>query len=171
MDNKPRNSIYGEGNGSKLGKIQDLLFDPISGSITGFVVHPGGLFAHAQFLPVLAVRALGTDAIMVEQGHVLQEITMEPVLSGSLSVGSLGGLPVLDDAGKVLGKMTDAVLAENALSVEALQYSSGVLDSMLHGKTTVPLAIVKAIGADSIVVPASYHAPTEKPEATETTQA
>ena len=163
-------AVVGEGSGSKLGKIQDVLFDPISGDITGFLVHPGGLFTKAQFLPRLAVRALGTDALMAEQGHVLQEITSEPVLSGSVSAGSLSGRPILDDAGRVLGKMTDAVLAETELSIQALQYSGGVLNAMLHGKAIIPLTVVKAIGADSIVVPASYLADAEKPEATEPRQ-
>ncbi len=161
-------AVVGEGSGSKLGKIQDVLFDPISGSITGFLVHPGGLFTKAQLLPSLAARALGADALMVEQGHVLQEITSEPAIAGSLSVGSLNGRPILDDTGKVLGKMTDAVLAETTFAIEAFQYSSGVLGAILHGKAIIPLPVVKAIGADSIVVPASYHAATEKPEATET---
>ena len=164
-------AVVGEGSGNKLGKIQDVLFDTGSGSITGFLVHPGGLFAKAQLLPRLAIRALGNDALMVEQGHVLQEITTEPVVSGSLSVSSLDGRPILDDTGKVLGKMTDAILAEAELSIEALQYSGGVLDAMLHGKANIPLSVVKAIGADSIVVPASYLAAAEKPEATETSQA
>ena len=66
-----------------------------------------------------------------------------------------------DDTGKVLGKTTDVALTGDGLSVAAIQYSTGVIDSMLHGKPTIPLNVIKAIGADSIVVPASYVAPAE----------
>jgi uncharacterized protein YrrD len=157
-------AVVSEGSGDKLGKVQDVLFDPGSGTVTGFLVHPGGMFTKALLLPRLAVRTVGTDALLVEQGHVLDEIKSEPALPGSLSVKSLDGRPVLDDTGKYLGKTTDAVLADDSLSVIALQYSSGVITSMLHGKPTIPLNAVKAIGVDSIVVPASYGAAQETPE-------
>lgn len=163
-------AVVGEGSGDKLGKIQDVLFEAGSGSVTAFLVHPGGLFAKALLLPRLAVRAVGADALLVEQGKVLEEVKSEPALPGSLSVNSLDGRPVLDDTGKFLGKTTDAVLSEDGLTVAAIQYSSGVLDSLLHGKQSVPLSVIKAIGADSIVIPASYIAVTETQNAAETPQ-
>jgi uncharacterized protein YrrD len=154
-------AVVSEGSGDKLGKVQDVLFEAGSGTVTAYLVHPGGLFAKSLLLPRLAVRTVGTDALLVEQGHVLQEIKAEPALPGSLSVKSLDGRPVLDDTGKYLGKITDAVLADDSLSVIALQYSGGMIDSMLHGKPAIPLNVVKAIGPDSIVVPASYGAAQE----------
>lgn len=163
-------AVVGEGSGDKLGKVQDVLFEASSGSVTAFLVHPGGLFAKTLLLPSLAVRAVGADAILAEQGHVLEEIKSEPALPGSLSIKSLDGRPVLDDTGKVLGKATDAVLTDDGLSVAAIQYSSGMIDSLLHGKSAIPLNVVKAIGADSIVVPASYVAASEAADAEEVTQ-
>jgi uncharacterized protein YrrD len=157
-------AVVGEGSGDKLGKIQDVLFEASSGDVTAFLVHPGGLFTKALLLPALAVRSVGADAVLVEQGNVLDEIKSEPALPGSLSVKSLDGRPVLDDTGKVLGKTTDVALTGDGLSVAAIQYSTGVIDSLLHGKPTIPLNVIKAIGADSIVVPASYVAPSETPQ-------
>ncbi|MES2465282.1 MAG: PRC-barrel domain-containing protein [Armatimonadota bacterium] len=163
-------AVVSEGSGDKLGKVQDVLFDAPSGSVTAFLVHPGGMFTKPLLLPILAVRTVGADALLVEQGHVLEAIASDPPLPGSLSVKSLDGRPVLDDTGKYLGKMTDVTLTADSLSVADLQYSGGVIDSMLHGKPTIPLAVVKAIGPDSIVVPASYGAPQEAAEV-ESTQA
>ncbi len=149
-------AVVGEGSGDKLGKLQDVLFEASSGRVTAFLVHPGGLFAKALLLPSLAVRSVGADAVLVEQGHVMEEIKSEPALPGSLSVKSLDGRPILDDTGKVLGKTTDVVLTGDGLSVAAIQYSTGVIDSILHGKPTIPLNVIKAIGEASIVVPSSY---------------
>ncbi len=160
-------AVVSEGSGDKLGKVQDVFFEAISGTVTGFLVHPGGMFTRALLLPRLAVRTVGMDALLVEQGHVLEEIKSEPALPGSLSVSSLDGRPVLDDTGKFLGKTTDVVLANDSLSVEEIQYSSGVISSVLHGKPTIPLSVVKAIGVDSIVVPASYGEAQETPDAAE----
>ena len=161
-------AVVSEGSGDKLGKVQDVLFEASSGTVTGFLVHPGGLFAKTLLLPRLAVRTVGTDALLVEQGHVLDEIKSEPALPGSLSVSSLDGRPVLDDTGKYLGKTTDVVLTSDSLSVAEIQYSSGVISSVLHGKPTIPLNVVKAIGVDSIVVPASYGAAQETTDTAET---
>ncbi|MBC8104731.1 MAG: PRC-barrel domain-containing protein [Cytophagales bacterium] len=148
-------AVVGEGSGNKLGRIDDLLFESGTGEITAFLVHPGGLFHKAQLLPRLAVRALGTDALLVEQGHVLEDVTSEPALPGSLSAKSLDGRPILDDTGKYLGKASDVLVAEDTLTVTAVQYSTGVIASVLHGRPTVPFSVIKAIGADSIVVPVS----------------
>ena len=151
-------AVIGEGSGEKLGRIHDILFDPKSGQITAFLIHPGGLLAKPRVLPRLFVRTLGTDALLVEPGNVLEDSKAEPAVPGSLSVLSLGGRPVLDDTGKYLGKFDDVVVDESTLTVTTLQISAGLIENTLHGKPSVLLSVVKAIGPDSIVVPATAEA-------------
>lgn len=151
-------AVVGEGTGERLGRVQDVLFDPSSGQITAFLVRTGGILAKAQVLTRLFVRSLGADAVLVESGKVLEEAHADPPVPGSLSAHSLDDRPVLDDSGKLLGKVTDVLVDEAALTVTALQLSTGLLEAVLHGKTHIPLPVVKAIGADSIVVPASWDA-------------
>jgi uncharacterized protein YrrD len=149
-------AVVGEGSGDRLGRVQDVLFDQSSGRVTGFLVHPGGLFAKLQVLPRLYVRSIGTDALLVEPGKVLEEAKGEPIVEGSLSAHSLDGRPVLDDTGKYLGKVGDVLVDESGPSVSALLLDTGLIAGVLHGKPRIPFGVVKAFGQDSIVVPASY---------------
>lgn len=149
-------AVVTEGTGDRLGRVQDVLFDPGSGRITAFLVHPGGLFAKPQVLPRLFMRRLGSDALLVEPGKVLEDAATDPAVEGSQHGRALDGRPVLDDAGKFLGRVDDVLVDEENLAVPALLLGTNLIDTMLHGKPRIPLAAVKAFGQDSIVVPASY---------------
>lgn len=153
-------AVVGEGTGERLGRVQDVLFDPASGRITGFLVKAGGLLSKPHLLPILYVRRLGQDAVLVEPGKILEEVNADPVYPDSLTAHSLDNRPVLDDTGKFLGKVDDVLVSEDTLTVTALLFSTGFIGNMLRGKPHVPLHIVKAIGQDSIVVPSSYADPT-----------
>jgi uncharacterized protein YrrD len=148
-------AVIGENSGDKLGRLQDIYFDSATGQVTGFLVNGGGLFTKAEFLARLYVRSLGQDAIIVEAGKVLEEAKGEPI-ENSLTARSLDNRPVLDDSGKYLGKVDDIVVAEDSMTVAALVVSTGLFDTMLHGKPRVPFTLVKAIGKDSVIIPASH---------------
>lgn len=156
-------AVVGEGTGERLGRLQDVLFDPSNGRITGFLVKVGGLLSKPHLLPILFVRRLGQDAVLVEQGRILEEVASDPVYPDSLNAHSLDNRPVLDDTGKFLGKVDDVLVSEDSLTVTALLFSTGFIGNLLHGKPHVPLHLVKAIGQDSIVIPSSY---AEQPAAT-----
>jgi uncharacterized protein YrrD len=142
--------------GERLGRIHDVLFEGASGRITGFVVHGGGLLAKPQLLRRLLVRSLGADAVVVEGGAVLEEVDSEPALSDSLSARSLDDRPVLDESGKAVGKVAGVLVDEATITVPALLLAAGLIDKVLHGKPQLPLSVIKAFGADSLVVPISY---------------
>jgi uncharacterized protein YrrD len=149
-------AVVVEGAGDRIGRVHDVLFDPNTGRITAFLVHPGGLFAKMQVLPRLFVRSLGKDAILVEQGRVLEDATKEPAVDSSLHARTLDNRPVLDDTGTVIGKVDDVVVEEGQLTVTAFVLGTTIVSAMLHGKPRIPFAVIKAIGDDSVIVPAKY---------------
>ena len=163
-------AVVGEGTGDKHGRVQDVLFEPGGGAIAGFLVHPGGLFHKSLLVPRGAVRALGTDALLVQPEYALEEVKTEPAIAGAVAAKSLDGRPVLDDAGTYLGKTSDWAVAEDTLHITGMYYSTGILASMLRKEPAVPFSSIKAIGEASIVIPAAPPA-TEAVPAAEPTQA
>lgn len=142
--------------GERLGRIQDVLFEPATGRISGFLVNPGGIFASSQLLPRLVVRSLGADATIVEGGTQLEEIRSDPPLPDAIRGRSLDNRPVIDESGKVLGKIADVVVDEASLNVAAFVVSTGLVENVLHGKPQLPMTQVRAIGADAVIVPTGF---------------
>ncbi len=142
--------------GERLGRLADILFDAQTGRVAGFLVNIGGLHLHPRFLPVASVQSLGTDALTVTGADALSDRAPAPDDAAALSAKGLQGRPVLSEAGSVLGKVFDTVLDTDALSVPALLLATGILDNALHGKPHLPLALIRAVGPDSLVVANAY---------------
>ena len=142
--------------GERLGRLQDVVFHVSSGRVTGFLVDGGGLFAKAKFLPAGQVQSLGADALTVTGADVLTETNPATADPDELEGKPLQGRPVLNASGTVLGKVSDVTVDTEAMTVSDLILSTGLIDNTLHGKPRLPIAMVKTVGKDSIVVPDAY---------------
>ncbi len=140
--------------GEKLGRVSDLVFDPGTGRVTGFFVDRGGMFSKPKFLPAGDVQALGDDALTVASDKVL--LDGPSALTGELAAKTAEGLPVLNPAGTVLGKVSDVGVDTASLSVPYLILATGIIGDTLHGKPHLPIAAVQTVGADSVITAASY---------------
>lgn len=154
------------GSGERVGRVDDVIFHPADGRIAGFVVGGGGLFARAKFLPITHVQAIGTDAVTINAGDTEALTEAKPIESDPalLAVKSLDGRPVLTQSGSVIGKVADAEVDTEALTVTALLLSTGLLDNALHGRPSMPYAHVQTIGADSVIVSDSYTPSATEPD-------
>ena len=139
--------------GQKLGRVEDVVFVPATGQIAGLLVDRGGMFSKPKFLPVGQIQSLGVDAVTVAGEEALTEAEPEPT---ALASKMLDGRPVLSQAGTVVGKVADVVVETDGLTVPALVISTGLLDNALHGRPLLPLSLVQAVGADSVIVSNSY---------------
>lgn len=142
--------------GERIGRVHDVLFEPDGGRITGFLVSGGGLFSRPQFLPRLMARSLGADALIVEPAATLEDVTKEPIVENSIHARSLDDRPVLDESGKLIGKVTDVAVDAERLTVAALVVGTGFVDNLLRGKPHLPLEMVRHFGNDSIVASSAY---------------
>jgi len=151
--------------GERIGRIADVLFDGATGQVTGFFVDPDGMFTKPKLLPRALVQSLGADALLVQAGATIEDVTSDPAIAGSFSVHALDGRPVLDQTGKHIGNVAGAFVDEATLTVPALQLKTGFLHNALHGKDTLPLNMVEAIGKDSVLVSNAYNseAPADEP--------
>jgi uncharacterized protein YrrD len=170
-------AVVGAATGERLGRLQDVLFEPGSGRVTAFRVRRagGGLFSRPQLLLRERVQSVGQDAVLVGEGvgnasgglgaaagegeplATLVPVTQDPPVPGSVAAHGLDGRVVLDAAGHLAGRVADVLLDDAAGSVSALLLSAGFVGDLLHGRPrTLPLSLVRAIGADSVVAEAGY---------------
>ena len=140
--------------GEKLGRVDDIVFDPNTGRVTGFFVDRGGMFSKPKFLPTGDVQSLGEDALTVPSDKVL--LDGPSALTGELAAKTAENLPVLNPAGTVLGKVADIGVDTQSLSVPYLILATGIIGDTLHGKPHLPISAVQTVGADSVIVSASY---------------
>jgi uncharacterized protein YrrD len=142
--------------GERLGRLHDVIFRMPLGQIAGFLVSGGGLFAKTQFLPISQVRSVGTDAVTITGAEALSDKNPANVGSDEFEGRSQEGCPVLSTGGTVLGKIADVLVDTDALTVSAFLISTGLVTNALHGKPRLPLALVRTLGKDSVVVPDTY---------------
>ncbi len=140
--------------GEKLGRVDDVVFDPNTGRVTGFFVDRGGMFSKPKFLPAGDVQSLGDDALTVLSDKVL--LDGPSALTGELAAKTAENLPVLNPAGTVLGKVADISVDTQSLMVPYLILATGIIGDALHGKPHLPISAVQTVGADSVIVSASY---------------
>ena len=142
--------------GERLGRIADVVFQPSSGQVTGFLVERGGMFSKPQFLAAGGVQGLGADALTIPGAEALTEFDPAGSALDGLASKPLEGRPVLNPAGTVLGKVADVVVETDTLTVPHLLLATGLLDNALHGRPRLPLSQVQALGADSVIVTQEY---------------
>jgi len=139
--------------GERLGRVEDVVFVMATGQVAGLLVDRGGMFSKPKFLPAAQIQSIGADAVTVAGEEALAEASPDPT---ALASKTLDGRPVLNQAGTVLGKVADVVVDTDGLTVPSLVLSTGLLDNALHGRPLLPLSLVQAIGADSVIVSNSY---------------
>ncbi|HML46474.1 MAG TPA: hypothetical protein PKE04_06965, partial [Clostridia bacterium] len=90
------------------------------------------------FIPADAIRVLGANAILVEDAPLSRSprFTLRRVR---------------DTSGLKLGQVTDALVDENDLSIQAVELSFGPLDDLLRGRSWVRSYTVDPESGDVIV--------------------
>jgi hypothetical protein len=151
-----------------------VLYDPDQGALLGFTLNKrGGLLAGPlkHPLPLSAVRAIGRDAIMVEDDDVLagSKADGDAAQDAAGAARNVLGNEVLTDGGEGLGTVTDLIVVigrtdepRGAGSDHAVGDVVGyefTADATLAGREgadlLVPLPQTLAVSGTHLVVPAS----------------
>ena len=140
--------------GEKLGRVDDVVFNPSTGRVTGFFVDRGGMFSKTKFLPAGDVRGLGDDAMTTDSEAAL--LDGPSAMTGEIAAKTIENLPVLNPAGTVMGKVSDIAVDTQALTVPYLVLSTGLVGNVLHGKPHLPTSFIQTVGADSVIVSEAY---------------
>jgi sporulation protein YlmC with PRC-barrel domain len=150
--------------GDDVAQIKDIVYAAGGGRIGGFTLAGRGLFSGPlkEGLSWESVSALGADAVMIRDEHVLQPA--KEVVDASRASGGSGanvlGSQVLSDAGVDLGVVRDVVVSVDSATgghCDVVGYEIEASEALgTQGeKVLIPLPDTIAASGEHLMVPAS----------------
>ena len=146
--------------GEDLAEVRDVVFDPDDHSLVGFTLNKRGWLAgrRKERLVAAAVRAIGRDAVMVDDDDALVERSDAPTeLADPTRDRSVIGNRVLTDGGTDLGVVLDVVLRiGRGFEVVGYEIGGPSVEAATGGQRAfVPIDAEHAVSGTDLIVPAA----------------
>lgn len=144
--------------GERLGRVIDLSLDADGRQVTALVVQSGGggMLAveppELWWLPAEGVRAIGPDALTVDDAVSLREFPPE---ADSVQVSQILKRQVITESGVAVGPVAALEIDERRMTITALEISTGFLKS----NRMVSAEHLISVGPELIVVQDAVSAP------------
>ncbi len=145
--------------GEDIAQVKDVVYSAGGGAVGGFTLAGRGLFAGPlkTTLPWASVRALGPDAVMIEDERALAPTpeVLGEIASAGGSGGDVLGSEVLTEDGVALGTVADVILEVTGRdgSCDVVGYEVATDPSGTKERMFVPLPDTLAASAEHLVVP------------------
>jgi sporulation protein YlmC with PRC-barrel domain len=145
-------AVVSLGDGTRVGRIEDVLFDTGALHVAALVVTTAG---GRSIVPVAAVRSIGSDAVTVESGAAVQ--ASAPSSSNNLlrSLKDLSGTKVVNAEGTYLGEVQEIEIDPTSRALTGLDVRRGGVLGLGGTSVTVPAAAIRSIGPDLITAEVS----------------
>lgn len=142
--------------GARLGRVEDLAFDPQERRVAALRVSADG---QQTLIPFDKVHSIGSDAVTVPSDDVREWGTPPGDLSTLPGVEDLRKLKVVDEAGTLVGVVRDIEIdPQDGRVTQVETHAGGVLG--IGGTTrTIAAEDVRSIGAEVMMVAVSGAAP------------
>ncbi len=111
-------------NGHRLGRVSYVLPDNTLHSVSGLYLCCG--IAGSRFIECADLDMIGSVAIFAHGSGKRMPLNRQPLL-----------LRAFSSDGQRIGAITDAIINENTLAIEALELSRGYLDDLTHGRERI----------------------------------
>ena len=129
-------TVRDNASGKKVGRICDIIGDPVSGRIRGFGVSGAAFLSRTMLLPASAVESIGIRGVIADVS------SMKRLWAKDDTVLAWRGALLRSELGNDLGVVSDVILDEG--KVAALEISGGVLADVADRRTVVSWDSVKA---------------------------
>ncbi|MCX7622157.1 MAG: PRC-barrel domain-containing protein [Thermomicrobium sp.] len=140
--------------GERLGAVQDALVDPQQRRVVALRIRRGGRFrGDLADVPFEALHHLGPDAVTIPQHGALRPAGEAE--QGHLRIDDLARLRVVTELGEARGRLDDVEFEPSSGLLTALVVVPPGIGGVLGRRQSVPIALVRAIGRDAVVLVAS----------------
>ncbi|GAC1518583.1 MAG: hypothetical protein NVS2B16_24040 [Chloroflexota bacterium] len=136
----------------RLGYVETLLLDLDSQKILGLRVRQGGLLTHRGAVLLHDVKAVGDDAVTLEDASRLNSENKFSEFKNCSDLGPILGARVLTESGTVLGSVADVDVDLQAGTISGYVLGGNLLDRVRGQEHVIQPATVKTIGDKMIVV-------------------
>ncbi len=134
--------------GSRLGRVEESLFDPRDLHLAAFRIKgDGGTF----IIPLDKVQRIGADAVMVANSAATQVAAADSTLVGW---DALQKRKVVDESGTLLGTVSNMDLDTTTGQVVVLMVHKGGMLGLGGETTEVEATRIKSVGAELITLQA-----------------
>ena len=142
--------------GTRLGKIEGVAIDPQSLQVVALRIAANGQRA---LVPWESLQGIGKDAVTVPDEHGARWSLPAGGANSLPDIGDLRNLRVVDEAGKVVGKVRDLDFdAGTGKIISLITHEGGILG--IGGTTsTIPAGAVVSLGPEVITVRAAATEP------------
>jgi sporulation protein YlmC with PRC-barrel domain len=135
--------------GTKLGRVEDVLFDPQALRVAGLLIGGDG---QTFVIPFEKIAHIGPDAVTVGSSQVTQIKSAGDAFSGLPGLDRFTRLKVVDEAGTLVGTVASIDIdGTTGRMLRFVVHKGGVL-GIGRTATTVAVEAVRGIGADLITV-------------------
>lgn len=135
--------------GVRLGRVEEVLFDPTSLDLAALRISASGQQA---VIPFGQIQSIGRDAVMVAGDDVAQWITTSSAADGLVTLDEIKHHKVVDDAGTLHGTPRAIAFDPQTGRLHQLEVHTGGMLGVGGQTTTVSGSDVTGVGADIIVV-------------------
>jgi len=155
-DNLKGMAIVSLGEGAKLGSISEVLFatQPLRAAALSAAGN-----GQDFIIPFEQIKNIGTDAVTVESGQVTQTASKEGAYSGLATLGALTQRKVVDEAGTLIGTISDLDFDTTTGQVTSLTVHKGGMLGLGGTTTTLDAATIRSVGNDLLTVGTAGTAP------------
>ena len=137
-----------------LGRVADLLADPLSGQLAGFLVQKvDQTYALAS---ILDVQGIGPAAVMLEGDHSLVLVDASPLQALPRAKQNLIGVKIITEQGLLLGEISNLYLCIDHRPAFIYEVRSSLFDKLLGRAFYFAASLGRAFSGDgtSLIVTA-----------------
>lgn len=139
--------------GEQIYRVDDVIFEPITGEILALLAESGSLFSQAKVVPFSEIQAIGEDAITVKsKDSVIPAESNERTKKYMQEDHKIKGKRILTEDGDELGKIVDFNFDERTGRISDYILSGGALVTVYQGRASLPLSYIQKIGEDVVFV-------------------
>jgi uncharacterized protein YrrD len=138
-----------------LGRVADLLADPLSGQLAGFSVQR--LDQSYALVSVLDVQGIGPAAVMLDGDHSLVLVDASPLKTLPQAKRNLMGVKVITNHGLLLGEISNLYLCLDHRPGFIYEVRSSLFDKLLGRAFYFAASLARAFSGDgtSLIVTAN----------------
>lgn len=139
--------------GNRLGRVEDLLLDPVRGELLGLVAQAPD--AHLYVMDYREVYSFGPDAVMARADDSFVPLDETLLRDAPGAKKNIAGAKIVTEAGKLLGQVANIYVHLSPPPLVLYEVRESLLDKLLGRGLFIPAALGRALSDDAerIIVP------------------